>query len=270
MKKIIVFVLALSCVLGLIGCSAVGNKPFKDLTSAKISSATIHLVPPDKTIQVEDINEVVELLRDVVIYNKDNSYTEYDGQGVTFTLTMTDGTQTDIMAHNPFLVIDGIGYKTKYEPCEALSSYANELLNSGTANIILEEPPALTIVSDETAMGALLGTYSWQEINPDGTSTTTEADSAHPLDCEDLLLPFETAEMTATLNFTESPDAILSVRCWSDEHWSDPSANSETVAVNGNTIELKAGGYIYEITAQWSTENGYGGTAHYSVYMKTV
>ena len=34
-----------------------------------------------------------------------------------------DGTQTDIMAYNPFIVIDGIGYKTKYEPCEALNSY---------------------------------------------------------------------------------------------------------------------------------------------------
>ena len=60
---------------------------------------------------------------------------EYDGQGVVFTLTMVDGTQTDIMAYNPFIVIDGIGYKTKYEPCEALNSYANELLNSGIFSI---------------------------------------------------------------------------------------------------------------------------------------
>ncbi len=71
----------------------------------------------------------------MVIYQEDNSYTGYNGQGVTFTLTMSDGTQTQIMAFNPFLVMDGIGYRTKYEPCEALSSYANRLLSEENADI---------------------------------------------------------------------------------------------------------------------------------------
>ena len=66
-------------------------------------------------------------MNDVVIYQQDNSYTEYAGQAAAFTLTMTDGTQTEITAYSPFLVIDGVGYKTKHEPCEALSRYANEL-----------------------------------------------------------------------------------------------------------------------------------------------
>lgn len=30
--------------------------------------------------------------------------------------------------------LNDVGYKTKYEPWEALSNYANELLNSGIAN----------------------------------------------------------------------------------------------------------------------------------------
>ena len=30
--------------------------------------------------------------------------------------------------YNPFIIIDGIGYKCKYEPCEALNHYANELM----------------------------------------------------------------------------------------------------------------------------------------------
>lgn len=92
--------------------------------------------------------ELVEYLKDVVIYKKDNSYTEYAGQGVTFTLTMSDGTQTQIMAYNPFLVIDGVGCRTKYEPCEALNNYANRLLDDENANIILEEPPASAIIQD--------------------------------------------------------------------------------------------------------------------------
>ncbi len=104
-----------------------GRKPYKDLEAEQIVSAAVHLLPPDKTIQITEVKELVDLLKDVVIYHEDNSYTEYAGQGVTFTLVMTDGTQTDIMAYNPFLVIDGTGYKTKYEPCEALNHYANML-----------------------------------------------------------------------------------------------------------------------------------------------
>ena len=39
------------------------------------------------------------------------------------------------MEYNPFLVIDGVGYKTKYEPCEALNHYANRLLEEEDAMI---------------------------------------------------------------------------------------------------------------------------------------
>lgn len=127
------FIILLMCMLlaaaVVIGFAAFGGKkPYKDLVATQIASATVHLTPPDTTVQIVDIEEFVAYLKDVVIYNKDNSYTEYSGQGVAFTLTMTDGTQTRIIAYNPFLVIDGVGYKTKYEPCEALSNYANMLL----------------------------------------------------------------------------------------------------------------------------------------------
>ena len=98
-----------------------------------------------------------------------------------------------------------------------------------------------------------------------------EADSAHPLDCADLLEQIETTETNAFLSFGEEPDTILSVRCWSDEHWSEPTADSENISVNGNEIELKVGGYIYEVTAEWNTgKSGYGGIAHYSFYIKVL
>ena len=112
-----------------------GRRPYKDLEAAQIVSAAVQLSPPDKTIQITETKELVDLLKDVVVYNKDNSYTDYSGQGVTFTLVMIDGTQTSIMEYNPFLVIDGAGYKTKYEPCEALNHYANRLLEEEDAMI---------------------------------------------------------------------------------------------------------------------------------------
>ena len=97
----------------------------------------------------------------------------------------------------------------------------------------------------------MLGSYSWQLENVDGTTTNIIADSAHPLDCRDLLSPLETTEATAALRFSEEPGSIVDIRCWSDEHWSESGADSEAVSVNGNTMELRSGGYIYEITAQW-------------------
>lgn len=131
MKKMIALILVLGCALGLNGCSNdVGVKPYKDLETAEVSSCTVHLVPPNETIQIKEINELVKLLKNVVIYEEDNSYTEYRGQGVTFVLKMVDGTEVSIMAYNPFLVIDGVGYRNEYEPCEALNVYANRLLTA--------------------------------------------------------------------------------------------------------------------------------------------
>lgn len=266
MKKLTAMALVLAGALTLAGCfSGIGTKPYEKLSGADISTATVRLIPPDTTLQIEDMDTLTGLLRDVVIYEKDDSYTDYSGQGVIFTLTMTDGSQTSIMAYNPFLVIDGVGYRTKYEPCEALSSYANRLLNEEDTAVVLEKPPVLTVISDETAVEAMLGSYMWQRAEQGGEITAMIADSAHPLECKDLLPSLETTGQTAQLRFTAQPDEILSVRCWSDAHWGDLSAKSETVDFSGDTIELKEGGYIYEIVARWDAENG--GTAYYDVYI---
>ena len=268
MKRLSAWMLAIVGIFGLVGCSPTGTKPYQDLTTEEISFATVQLQPPDRTLQVEKIDDLIALLQDLVIYEKDNSYTEYAGQAVTVQLTMSDGTQVSITEYNPFLIIDGVGYRTEYESCEALNSYANELLDSENAVVVLEQPPALTVVSDETSVAALLGTYSWQQKNIDGTFTDARADSPHPLDCRDLLSPpLETSEATAVLKFAEDPDKIVSIQAWSDSNWSNPSAGGENVLHNGNTIELSSDGHIYEVVAQWDTDSGYGGTAHYSFYI---
>ena len=113
MKKLTAWVFTLTGILGLVGCSSAGTKPYQDLTAADITSATVLLQPPDQTLRVEEPDRLIELLQDVVIYEEDNSYAEYAGQAVTIQLTMSDGTQTDITAYNPFLIIDGIGYRTE-------------------------------------------------------------------------------------------------------------------------------------------------------------
>ena len=129
-KKRLYIIIGILLMIGvcLIIFKTIGRKPFKSLTVSDVESATVHLSPPDKTLEIPDIAELVSYLNNVVIYEEDNSYTEYVGQGVTFTLVLSDGTQKKVVAYNPFMIIDGVGYKTKYKPCEALNAYANRLL----------------------------------------------------------------------------------------------------------------------------------------------
>lgn len=269
MKKALALAAVLSVVIGgcifLTSCSATeGERPFRELEEADIASATVQLTPPDKTIRITDIEELVGYLRDAVIYEEDSSYTECSGQAVIFSLVMTDGTRTAVMAYNPFLVIDGTGYRTEYGPCEALNAYANRLLNSEEA-VIQVKPPALYVESAGVSVEALLGTYSWHYPNPDGTATGINADSPHPLDCRDMLNPIQAPGATVTLRFAEEPFAVKSIRCWSDAHWNDSSAADEELTAKGYELELKPGGWIYEVLAEWN-EAEYGGTASYVFY----
>ena len=108
-----------------------GKMPYQDLKASEVVSAAVRLSPPDETVPIADPEELGALLKKVVIYREDNSYTEYSGQAVTFTLTMADGSQEEITAYSPFLIVNGTGYRAKYEPCEQLNRYANQLRNAG-------------------------------------------------------------------------------------------------------------------------------------------
>ena len=73
-----------------------GKKPFQDLEAADISAASIELVPPDTRVQIMELEELAGYLKDIVVYEKDNSYNDYAGQTVTITLTMKDGSKKEI------------------------------------------------------------------------------------------------------------------------------------------------------------------------------
>ncbi len=96
-----------------------GRRPFRGLEAADIAAATVLVGPPDVTLEL-DAGEIET--------RPDQSYSEYAGQTVLFTVTMADGTAANVTAYNPFLIIDGTGWRTAYAPCEALNRFANELL----------------------------------------------------------------------------------------------------------------------------------------------
>ena len=121
--------------LALLVCAAaalllIGRRPLRGLDAAQVAFATVRLSPPDRETEAPDLERLVALLREVRNYRADQTFDEYAGQGAIFHLTMTDGTQREIVAFSPFLVIDGVGYRAAHAPCEALNRYANELLAS--------------------------------------------------------------------------------------------------------------------------------------------
>ena len=76
-----------------------------------------------------------------------------------------------------------------------------------------------------------------------------------------------TSDDTVELYFDVPPQEI-SVRCWSDAYWGKVDAKEEDANLGGNKLELKDGGYIYEIVAKWTDDNlAAEGTVHYAFYI---
>lgn len=104
-------------------------RPFQKLTARDIQSVKLELYPPgaEFTLTREEIEELTPLLNGVVVYQRDDSWREYNGQACLFTLTLADGSRITVEAYNPFLIVDGVGRRCEYGPCEALSHFANTL-----------------------------------------------------------------------------------------------------------------------------------------------
>ena len=121
--------LALLVLAGTLARPFSGARPFRGLTAGDIQSVELELFPPDAAFSLtpEEIEELVPLLNRAAVYQRDGSWRDYSGQLCRFTLTMTDGGRTVVQAYNPFLIIDGVGRRCEYGPCEALSRFANTL-----------------------------------------------------------------------------------------------------------------------------------------------
>lgn len=129
------------------------------------------------------------------------------------------------------------------------------------------QPPALHVTSRNTYTQGLAGTCSWEWRNTFGIWQAMFRDSMHPLSCRDLLEEMHAGEKEAVLVFGAVPDQLV-VRCWPDSQWGNPDAEPITIPVDGQTIALLEGGYIYEVMARWDkTEyRRFAGRAWYCFY----
>lgn len=137
----------------------------------------------------------------------------------------------------------------------------------------LKEPPELRIVSDDGTVTASRGTSSWSYKRAFGGYEGIESCSAHPLDYEDLVETLTTDVPTVKLEFDVEPDSVTARECWSDEHWGNTDAESETAELTSvndtlNVTLKQSGGWIYVISASWEHKN-YHGSSDYVFHVVT-
>lgn len=133
-KRLLRYVVLVVLAAAVIYCimQFIGSKPFYSLQSDNLVYAEVYAVPPDTTVQITNrstLRELTEALRNVVIYRRDDSYRGYCGQMVRFTIRTNTNETVEVGAYNPFIIIDGKGYTTKYEPCEALNELGNRIID---------------------------------------------------------------------------------------------------------------------------------------------
>ena len=130
---------------------------------------------------------------------------------------------------------------------------------------ILEKPPELRIVADDGTVTASKGTYSWM-YNNGFNWTGIESDSIHPLRYKDYVETLTTGDSEVKLDFDVEPDSVSSVECWSDEHWGNTDAESETIGLHviNDTLNvpLNPGGWVYVVKADWERTD-YNGDCRY-------
>lgn len=100
-----------------------GKQPLKNLSSSDITLIEISALPPNEVkfvSKMEDIETIVSKLRKVVVYEKVKQ-NDYNGQIHIYTLVKKDGSKREFMISNPIVAIDGVFYKTKYDPAKELS-----------------------------------------------------------------------------------------------------------------------------------------------------
>ncbi|MBR4062777.1 MAG: hypothetical protein IKK01_06900 [Clostridia bacterium] len=145
--------------------------------------------------------------------------------------------------------------------CEETRMYTDRDSLPAQASKFPAEPSHLSVSDDISTIQAWRGTYSWYVENEDGTGSGICADSSHPLECKDKVPAIKVAQKTTlTLNLEGNPSKITVKRY--NLSTNDHDSYKE-IAANGNQIEVKAGDYLYEVIASWSSQT-YNGTVYYA------
>lgn len=112
------------------------KKPFENLAKDDIEEITVFVSPPgDEILLTEDeIIELIPILKDIIIYEKVSPKEDLSGGLVRCTITMSDGSILKVDDISPYIVIDEVWYKAKYEPIEAFNQFGQNVVNTVFSN----------------------------------------------------------------------------------------------------------------------------------------
>ena len=286
MKKLIALLLALICVLGLVGCSNIQND--NPPTTGEEKWDLIPMVMVDGVLYLDtghnntDIRKCGtpdgEITSEVDGSEKPTANDQSNfGTGYGYQYGATEGT-IEIYMNDKWCIF-------ATEEVRQQIQFPNKESETGSNDTVLKEPPVLTVICGKESVEALRGTTSWMYQNEDGTGSGIESDSMHPLQAKEYMTPLDLIPtpissidpLTANLQWDTTPDKVV-VRCWGEECWGRYDAESEDILVDvmgidfnsqlvtNYVIQLKDGNYIYEVVAEWNSSETWGGTAYYSFY----
>lgn len=123
----------------------------------------------------------------------------------------------------------------------------------------VDKPPAMQVNCGGDSLTIRSGSYSWSYAFGNGETSHAIADGVHPLDFQGAP-SLATRSATAKLSIPGSP-ARIAVECWPDSWRNSGHATGEELSVECNSVtmnyglELKEGGWIYEVSACWPDGN---------------
>ena len=135
-------------------------------------------------------------------------------------------------------------------------------------NSVLRSPPVLTVICDDQQIEALKGTSYWWYQQSDRERIGATYDGSGPLYNKELMTPLllqhqrsEEDDLIAYMRWEVIPDSV-SVNCVGEEFSVETNLIEDESAAH-YTVSLKTGDYIYEVVAEWTRSELYGGTVRY-------
>lgn len=112
------------------------KKPYANIEVSDIKNVyVLHGVHDPYRLTDDEKETFLFLLKGIVIYQKDNSYTGYDGVNARqFYVEFENGRTVFLAPANPFFIIDKKGYRTEYVPCDELAKFRSNIIETEFTN----------------------------------------------------------------------------------------------------------------------------------------
>ncbi len=262
MKKILTLLLALICVVGLVGCN---NRSLDNIIENEPSVTGIVTEVYENSFRMlgeptEGYPNAEEYSVSLKVENED-SYT-----------SVAVGDEV-IVYHNSEIA--------ESDPLQINTVYAITLKTPAAENTdiaLSKELQGLTIAYGEEEITAWVGGHAWIYEDENSEKNAITADSNHPLHCMETM-PFIPVYATTvshavgyepgqvTLNFDVEPTKITVYRY--EVEAADETAGEEIIMDNGYVLDLAFGNYLYHIAAEWDyPDKEIGGNVDYAFYTK--